>query len=352
MMPAPPECPVTLEERDWLESRMDWLGEKFGKDRMIWATLVLPNDEFFPHPYEGTPEDARVLLDSLCEYVGVAPETVELYVVDDRSPAEDEGHGSGAARFREPRRSKYCVEVEDANLDDPLVLIATMAHELARALLIEAGGEKKEREPLADLLTVFLGLGVLTGNIALREKYYDEAYTAHWQISRRGYLSMAMYGYALALFARVRVEMDPPWISDLRPDVRDACIKGLAYLEASNQTLDTTNALEQQPSFPIQGGLPPSDTFDEPSAEAIEEEKWVCSFCGVQMAPGGTSQHPKICAECQDSIDENHQELIDERYDEPARTRMAHNLLLWGLLFCVIILLLFLIGSVVKWFEV
>jgi hypothetical protein len=43
---------------------------------------------------------------------------------------------------------------------------------------------------------------------------------------------MPEYGYALARFARHRLESGKPWSRELRPDVRDAFNKAMSYLEA------------------------------------------------------------------------------------------------------------------------
>src|SRR5262249_5916019 len=41
-------------------------------------------------------------------------------------------------------------------------------------------------------------------------------------MGRRGYLTMPMFGYALAKFALARGEEQPPWERHLRPDVQSA----------------------------------------------------------------------------------------------------------------------------------
>src|SRR5437588_13084156 len=114
-MPAIPECPVTEAEREWLESRMAWLGEKLGTDRMVWATVPLPSDEFFPEDYEGSQADARVLLDTMCEFIGLAPDTVELFFFDARAPARDADDGAGGARAGASGRISHRLQIDVAH---------------------------------------------------------------------------------------------------------------------------------------------------------------------------------------------------------------------------------------------
>jgi hypothetical protein len=67
--------------------------------------------------------------------------------------------------------------------------------------------DRKDGEPLTDLLTVYLGMGILTANAC-----FDFANTAGyqfrriggWSTSRLGYLTEQMFGYGLARHAWLR----------------------------------------------------------------------------------------------------------------------------------------------------
>src|SRR5262249_54398499 len=125
-------------------------------------------------------------------------------------------------------------------LDDPLAMVATMAHELGHVLLLGQGrvsADVEDHEPLTDLLTVFLGLGIFTANSVLREHYWDAGAVSGWSMGRSGYLTMAMYGYALSLFAWMRGEVQPSWAKELRLDVRSAFKEGLRFLEETGDSL-------------------------------------------------------------------------------------------------------------------
>jgi hypothetical protein len=61
--------------------------------------------------------------------------------------------------------------------------------------------------------------------------------TWSWSISRQGYLPSRVFGYALALFAFVRGETKPPWVSYLRPDASEPCRSGLHFLRKTGDTL-------------------------------------------------------------------------------------------------------------------
>jgi hypothetical protein len=112
-----------------------------------------------------------------------------------------------------------------------------MAHELGHVHLLGHGRltpDAEDHEPLTDLLTVFLGLGVFTANAVIREQYWDAGGWAGWKMGRRGYLGMPVYGYALALFARTRGEDGSAWSGELRPDVRSAFRQAGRFLAEGN----------------------------------------------------------------------------------------------------------------------
>ena len=116
-------------------------------------------------------------------------------------------------------------------------LVATLAHELAHELLLGRGlltTEVDDHELVADLLPVFLGLGIFPANAALFEQ--ARQYGSR-QIRQHGYLPSHVLGYALALFAHVRGEGVPDWCEYLRLDAAEALRAGLKYLEKTGDTL-------------------------------------------------------------------------------------------------------------------
>jgi hypothetical protein len=109
-----------------------------------------------------------------------------------------------------------------------------MAHELAHVHLLGDGRithDEQDHEPLTDLTTVFLGLGIFTANSVVHESRWSADGWSGWRIGRQGYLSEPMYGYAFALFAWARGETKPPWQNHLRLNVRSVFKDSLRYLQ-------------------------------------------------------------------------------------------------------------------------
>ncbi len=73
-----PKCPVDAEAKRWIEDRLQWLSDQFGKETFTRRALILPTCDFFPDPMDGSFESVRNLLDQVCRYMDVEPDRVEL----------------------------------------------------------------------------------------------------------------------------------------------------------------------------------------------------------------------------------------------------------------------------------
>jgi hypothetical protein len=223
-----------------VDQRWVWLESQFGAEHVRKARVVLPRPEFFPDAYSGTDEDARILFDRVCGYMQIDPSTVELSLYDETNPminnpifGAQQWHGTAGLYHADG--GKYRIWVEAENLNDPLGMVGTMAHELGHVHLLghkRLTGEEEDHEPLTDLLTVFFGMGVFTANSVIREQSWQDGQYSGWKIGRRGYLGMPIYGYALAVFARSRGEDGSKWSGELRPDVRSAFKQSMRFLAA------------------------------------------------------------------------------------------------------------------------
>jgi HEAT repeat protein len=248
-----PKCPVGTWEKAWTETRMRWLAERFGVDRLTRAEVVLPEAEYFPDPYDGMAADARRMMDRLCGYMGVNPAAVELRV----SP--DEQLPGAAGRYeRRPRGAKAVVRVAASQLADPEALAATLAHELAHEILLGGGYLDEsihDHELVTDLLPVFLGVGVFAANSTIRDASWTDGNWSWWSIRRQGYLPSRVFGYALALFALARGEERPAWGGYLRPDAAGALRGGLDYVRRTGDCLFDPDAVRGGRATPTEAGV-------------------------------------------------------------------------------------------------
>ena len=232
--------PVDRQTKTWIDERMFWLSEAFGTDRLRNARVVLPTPEFFPDAYGGQSAVVDPMLCRVCEFMGVDRSRIALQFFSEDNGALPEmlfsTNGKSVAGLYCEENGQTSVWIETTTLRDPLTVVSTLAHELGHVLLLgdrRITSDAEDHEPLTDLLTVFLGLGVINANAVVRETSEDRGLSYAWSVSRLGYMSMPMFGYALALFAWCRNESKPPWASELRADVRQPFRQSLKSLEAT-----------------------------------------------------------------------------------------------------------------------
>ncbi len=227
----PPRCPCDPAAKAWVEDRLRWLTRQFGLHLLIERPIVLPTDEFFPDPYDGTPRAAQAMFRRVCGYMGVDPRRVDFEMFDDPTPsttyAFDPERGFAAGYWEDG-----LVSIERGALDRPADLIGTMAHELAHQRLIGEGRvdpRAPDNELLTDLTAVYHGFGVFLANN--RRKHIGKL--SHWpgtKLVKPEYISEPILGYALAHFAWFRDEPSPAWASALNWAPHAVFKQGLRWL--------------------------------------------------------------------------------------------------------------------------
>jgi hypothetical protein len=231
-----PTCPVDPHAKEWIEGRLQWLANEFGLDVFTQRPLILPLQEFFPDKYDGSEESLRTLLDRVCGYMDADPALVELELFSNRNRVwlvDDQGqylpHEAG---LYDEQSHKTVILLETSQLDDPMTLVGTMAHELAHLRLLgerRASYDEFDNELLTDLTVVFYGLGIFLANVP---RAWQSLFTA-WpdaDVRKPEYMTQPMFGYALAHAAWFRNEQKPAWAKHLRIDARSSFKQGLRYL--------------------------------------------------------------------------------------------------------------------------
>jgi hypothetical protein len=284
-----PKLPVTEEERLWVDEGFRRLGRMLGSSRLQNAKVILPTDEFFPDPWDGTESALKALFGRVCGYMGVNPSQVELQIDPDPViiPASDElaeassDYGEGAISgqvelsivpdpaiipdtnelieampicsprgWRNMAVSRYIagkgeerpiIAINRSLLSDTLMLVASLAHELGLVILLDGGRMRRDAgdiEPLADLLTVYLGLGVFTANASRNFRKYQPDGRRGWSMSRLGYLPETVFGFALACFAKERGEVQPAWAEELSTNLSAWFRQSAAWLGKASPQLE------------------------------------------------------------------------------------------------------------------
>jgi hypothetical protein len=242
MLSMSAKLPVSDEMRRWADDAFQQLSKLLGRKRMLDAAVVLPEDKFFPEPYDGSKLAVRALADRVAGYMGIRPETyvVEIYAANEQALRTSIPFWSGKTQdaaglyFHEQEDGRYLIGLHASQLKEPLSIVATLAHELSHVILLGEGlidRRREDMEPLTDLCTVYLGMGVFTASVAFQFKQWNDTDKQGWSTTRKGYLSEPMWGYALARFARERKEENPAWASSLPPNVRAYFKRSARWLE-------------------------------------------------------------------------------------------------------------------------
>lgn len=231
-----PRCLVDPCAKRWVEDRLQWLMAAFPRNVFTGGkVMVLPTPEFFPEPFDGSKLGVHKLLKIICGHIGVDRERIELRVSD--SPhtlwlVDQRGQALPHAAGTYHKERKQVVTVHKSMLADPPWLAAIIAHELAHVLLIggkHESGEDYDSELLTDLAVVHLGLGVLRAN---SNSYWPSGNT-FWpgtMMIKPAYMTLPMFGWALAHAAWFRGEAKPIWLKYVRWGVRTEVRHDLRYL--------------------------------------------------------------------------------------------------------------------------
>lgn len=214
-------------------------------ERLRKLPIILPTPEFFPEPYEQTTQAGYVLVCRVCHYMGINPDGLHISFYETLRQHGTIGSYTyeGAAGLYESAGWATRISIDTSSLHDPMILVATAAHEVGHVLLLGQGRlspDEADHEPLTDLLTVALGFGVFTANSRVRSKAGHAGAIEHWSIQRLGYLSQPATGYALALLARIREEDNPSWASHLCTDVYGYFKQARRYLQKTKASLFDT----------------------------------------------------------------------------------------------------------------
>ena len=124
-----------------------------------------------------------------------------------------------AGLFIDPSNAgKLIIALDIRILSSAPQVASTLAHELAHVHLLgdrRLKPEEEDHEQLADLLTVFFGMGIIAANAAFHFSQWQYGQWGGWSAGRSGYLTEEEYGWALANYAWLRDECKPDWANHL-----------------------------------------------------------------------------------------------------------------------------------------
>jgi hypothetical protein len=242
-----PRCPVEERERTWIEESIEWLRREFGVAPLN-VPVILPTSEYFPPPFTGSDADVRALVRSVARYMGVQAD-IDVQFSEDVDHAESlmrlfpggtgttfRSAGAASAFTQADPDGLHVVTIDRSSVGEPARLLAVIAHELGYVRLFgerRISANREDHEPLTDLATIYLGMGIFTANAAFnfgRVSGYGIEPAGGWESRRLGYMTEQMFGYALARYAVHRAEPAPAWARYLDTNPRVYMKQGTRYL--------------------------------------------------------------------------------------------------------------------------
>ena len=241
-----PKLPVTPEQQQWVDTSFQRLAALLGAHRLLQAIVVLPTAEHFPDAYDRSETALRRMLNRVAAHMQVDPLDVDVTLFaseDDLTrglvPFYSGETSAAAGLYHHNPADKPHISINEAQLKDPMALVAVLAHELGHIILLRPGlihRDDSEMEPLTDLLTVFLGFGIFTANAAFRFEQHTDNNSHGWSAQRLGYLSEEQFGYALARFAYERGEAKPSWTRFLSTNIASYLKRSAAWLASEHKS--------------------------------------------------------------------------------------------------------------------
>jgi hypothetical protein len=194
--------------QDWHVDCWSWLMRWGGGAQRLRSTdLVLPNRTFFP-PTEAEGHARAVhVFNTVKRLAGMETWPAKLEAQRELAgrlgPLAHVQNGRTAAGTFSQHGNSALVTYDPAQIKQPIVLVATFAHELGHYLtenfpVLLAPPDRME--PATDVATIFLGFGVFGANSASNFSQFAGTESQGWSMQRLGYLTDAEWSFGLAMF--------------------------------------------------------------------------------------------------------------------------------------------------------
>lgn len=248
-VPPPGRPAVSASEKDWVEQNMLWLIEVFGLEHLQKNPFLLPTYDYFPYKNLKDENQFRRLFEQLCSIWKVNPEEIHISIFDDVMSKQwsnlapsGGGRQSMGTYYREysSQRQGHIVRIARSIFDDPQLLTAVVAHELAHVKLL---GEKYVRindpdmEYFTDMATIYSGFGIFIANTC--------EHRGNGWMGRIGYLSNAVISYANALICYVTGHDAANYRDYFNTNTRQLFLQNYAWLKHTNNTLLIKSSVEE-----------------------------------------------------------------------------------------------------------
>lgn len=246
-----PQDPLDDEMRNYLEYNLLWLGSQFDPDlKKTIETLSIQKADF-PFEWKDDNETLEAAICFVAEKMDLSRDSIEIELYENPVKLLDSGNEpvyleqdendptSAGLFFGKNEKGKFEVAIEKSNMNNPEILLATLAHEFAHIKLLGEKRIEENDEMLTDLTTVYFGFGIFGANHSFH--FYNS--TEGWGHRRMGYLTDMEWAYSLAFNCFLQGESAPEWQSFLTPSLQKSFSKCAQYIEFNTEAIKTKYGL-------------------------------------------------------------------------------------------------------------
>lgn len=233
---------IADESAQYIVDVYQWLRRHFERDE---TQLVLPTREFFPQVLSDERQAVEATFAAIKQYAGMKDWYCELVaqapdVETKVAPAlmvQDAPHDA-LGTFSINSEDVIEISYNPAIVAQPMVLVSTLAHELAHYLTATATeappGGWENWELVTDIAATFMGFGVFMANGASNFRQFSEVDAQGWQFNRNGYLTEAEHLYVLAIFTKLHNIETKMVLKHLKSGLRPLFKKALKAVEIAD----------------------------------------------------------------------------------------------------------------------
>ena len=240
--PFTQSCPVSEEERRWIERTITRLIKLYGKERFFKTRMFLPDYAGFPRPYANTEGYATAVFEEICAIMDIDTDDVDLEF-GEASPDGDMDVFDDDMPYRQVPGFYTPAFDQVVTLNLRLLqgfdrLVAVTAHELShvsldRTVLEEVDHSESDYEATIDVVSVFHGFGLFMARL-------NSGSSLSGIQTRLGYLALPGICYALAFIAWKRREDISVWKEHLPHDVNALMTRSFKAIQDAHQSARTS----------------------------------------------------------------------------------------------------------------
>lgn len=232
------KCPVTVEDKEWIEKKLDWAHTNI--INLKKQPTILPNAKYFEREFTGDEDDAHYILEVLSMYFQINPKNIYLDFYSEETQEFSSGlstkrlSDSGSAGLYIQDGYKSSIKIEVQQLQQTQSLVATMAHELSHYIIMAEKGyffQEPENELLTDLTAIAFGFGIFLGNSKFNFQQWSSGDGwGGWSASTKGYLPEQVIAYTMAEIQFRKGDLKPKWMDYLEGTFKKHFKKSLKYI--------------------------------------------------------------------------------------------------------------------------